>query len=93
MALFLVVFGYIKLEWPLTRGYYTTLLRLGAGAVVLLTVLGLFRGALKRVPAGRRKRERAIQKPSLALRAGCIFFQFPLIHPPPSTLNIPVLRT
>ncbi len=41
VALFLVVFGYIKLE-ELTRGYYTTLLRLGAGAVVLLTVLGLF---------------------------------------------------
>ncbi len=41
VALFLVVFGYIKLE-ELTRGYYTTLLRLGAGTVVLLAVLGLF---------------------------------------------------
>ena len=36
-----MVFGYIKLE-ELTRGYYTTLLRVGAGAVVLLAVLGLF---------------------------------------------------
>ncbi len=41
VALFLVIFGYIKLE-ELTRGYYTTLLRMGAGAVVLLAVLGLF---------------------------------------------------
>jgi hypothetical protein len=41
IALFLVIFGYIKLE-ELTRGYYTTLLRLGAGAVVVLAVLGLF---------------------------------------------------
>lgn len=41
VALFLVVFGYIKLE-ELTRGYYTTLLRLGAGAVVVLAVAGLF---------------------------------------------------
>ncbi len=41
VALFLVVFGYVKLE-ELTRGYYTMLLRLGAGAVVLLAVLGLF---------------------------------------------------
>jgi len=41
LALFLVIFGYIKLE-ELTRGYYTMLLRLGAGAVVLLTVLALF---------------------------------------------------
>ena len=41
VALFLVIFGYIKLE-ELTRGYYTTLLRMGAGAVVLMAVLGLF---------------------------------------------------
>jgi hypothetical protein len=41
VALFLVIFGYIKLE-ELTRGYYTTLLRVGAGAVVLLAVVGLF---------------------------------------------------
>jgi hypothetical protein len=41
VALSLVVAGYLRLE-ELTRGYYTTLLRLGAGAVVLLTVLGLW---------------------------------------------------
>jgi hypothetical protein len=41
VALFLVMAGYLRLE-ELTRGYYTTLLRLGAAAVVLLTVLGLF---------------------------------------------------
>jgi hypothetical protein len=41
VALFLVIVGYIRLE-ELTRGYYTVLLRLGAGAVVLLAVLGVF---------------------------------------------------
>ena len=41
VALSLVLAGYLRLE-ELTRGYYTTLLRLGAGAVVLLTVLGLW---------------------------------------------------
>jgi hypothetical protein len=41
VAVFLVVVGYLRLE-ELTRGYYTTLLRLGAGAVLALTVLGLF---------------------------------------------------
>ena len=41
VALCLVVGGYLRLE-DLTRGYYTALLRLGAGAVVLLTVAGLF---------------------------------------------------
>ena len=41
VALCLVVTGYLRLE-DLTRGYYTVLLRLGAGAVVLLTVAGLF---------------------------------------------------
>jgi hypothetical protein len=41
VAVFLVMAGYLRLE-ELTRGYYTTLLRLGAGAVVVLTVLGLF---------------------------------------------------
>jgi hypothetical protein len=41
VALFLVVFGYLRLE-ELTRGYYTTLLRLGAAGVMLMTVMGLF---------------------------------------------------
>jgi len=41
VALFLVVFGYLRLE-ELTRGYYTTLLRLTAAGVVLATVVGLF---------------------------------------------------
>ena len=41
VALFLVVFGYLRLE-ELTRGYYTLLLRLGAVGVVLMTVMGLF---------------------------------------------------
>ena len=41
MALCLVVRGYLRLE-DLTRGYYTALLRLTAGAVVLLTLAGLF---------------------------------------------------
>jgi len=41
VAVFLVMAGYLRLE-ELTRGYYTTLLRLGAGAVLALTVLGLF---------------------------------------------------
>ena len=41
VALCLVVAGYLRLE-DLTHGYYTALLRLGAGAVVLLTVTGLF---------------------------------------------------
>ena len=40
VALCLVVAGYLRLE-DLTRGYYTALLRLCAGAVVLLTVAGL----------------------------------------------------
>jgi hypothetical protein len=40
VALFLVVFGYLRLE-ELTRGYYTLLLRLGAVGV-MLTVVGLF---------------------------------------------------
>jgi hypothetical protein len=35
VALFLIVSGYLRLE-ELTRGYYTTLLRVGAGAVMLL---------------------------------------------------------
>jgi hypothetical protein len=35
VALFLIVGGYLRLE-ELTRGYYTTLLRVGAGAVMLL---------------------------------------------------------
>ena len=42
VALFLVVFGYIKLEESLMRGYYTTLLRLGAGTVVLSGGVGPF---------------------------------------------------
>jgi hypothetical protein len=37
VALFLIVSGYIRLE-EMTRGYYTTLLRVGAGAVLLLVV-------------------------------------------------------
>jgi hypothetical protein len=37
VALFLIVSGYLRLE-ELTRGYYTTLLRVGAGAVLLLIV-------------------------------------------------------
>ena len=41
VALCLVVVGYLRLE-DLTRGYYTALLRLAAGAAVLLTVAGLF---------------------------------------------------
>ena len=41
VAVFLVMAGYLRLE-ELTRGYYTTLLRLGAGAVLALAVLGLF---------------------------------------------------
>ncbi len=41
VALCLVVLGYLRLE-DLTRGYYTVLLRLTAGAVVLLTLAGLF---------------------------------------------------
>ena len=40
VALCLVVLGYLRLE-DLTRGYYTVLLRLTAGAVVLLTLAGL----------------------------------------------------
>jgi hypothetical protein len=35
VALFLIVGGYLRLE-EMTRGYYTTLLRVGAGAVMLL---------------------------------------------------------
>jgi len=41
VALCLVVFGYLRLE-ELTRGYYTTLLRLVAAGMVLMTVTGLF---------------------------------------------------
>ena len=41
VALCLVVVGYLRLE-DLTRGYYTALLRLGAGVALLLTVAGLF---------------------------------------------------
>jgi hypothetical protein len=37
VALFLIVSGYLRLE-EMTRGYYTTLLRVGAGAVLLLIV-------------------------------------------------------
>ncbi len=37
VALLLIVSGYLRLE-ELTRGYYTTLLRVGAGAVLLLIV-------------------------------------------------------
>lgn len=37
VALFLIVSGYLRLE-ELTRGYYTTLLRVAAGAVLLLIV-------------------------------------------------------
>jgi hypothetical protein len=40
VALCLVIMGYLRLE-DLTRGYYTILLRLGAGALVLATVVGL----------------------------------------------------
>jgi hypothetical protein len=35
VALFLIALGYLRLE-ELTRGYYTTLLRVGAGAVLVL---------------------------------------------------------
>ena len=41
VALCLVVVGYLRLE-DLTRGYYTAVLRLGAGLALLLTVAGLF---------------------------------------------------
>ena len=37
VALFLIVSGYLRLE-ELTHGYYTTLLRVGAGAALLLIV-------------------------------------------------------
>jgi hypothetical protein len=40
VVLLLVVGGYLRLE-EATRGYFTTLLRLGAAGVVLLTVVGL----------------------------------------------------
>ncbi len=36
VALFLIVMGYLRLE-ELTRGYYTTLLRVVAGTALLLT--------------------------------------------------------
>jgi hypothetical protein len=37
VALFLIVGGYLRLE-EMTRGYYTTMLRVGAGAVLVLIV-------------------------------------------------------
>ncbi len=38
VALFLIVSGYLRLE-EMTRGYYTTLLRVGAGAALLVIAL------------------------------------------------------